>query len=193
MIDYVKVQPHHLFLIQPQFRPFLHFWTLIVFLGGWVSFKILLGLTYIDNQFWFLIWQQFWFLIWQHLGPLLHFFGSFGTIFLTLWSYFWGQDHCLFWKGSPIFCFIFGQNRDHFALFGPFRGFFFEVAVRIKTYFGTYLFKHSTLVLKVQAYFLVFNLATFLHFFASYGDIFFCPSGPFLYKSSQITLFWHKW
>ena len=125
MIDYVKVQPHHLFLIRPQFRLFLHFWTLIAFLGGWVSFKIFLGLTYIDNQFWFLIWQQFWFLIWQHLGPLLHFFGSFGTIFLTLWSYFWGQDQCLFWKCSPIFLFYIRPKLGPFCTFWFLSGFLF--------------------------------------------------------------------
>ena len=29
--------------------------------------------------------------LWPHFGPLLHFFGSFGVMFLVFWGYFWSR------------------------------------------------------------------------------------------------------
>ena len=62
-------------------------------LGFGSGSKTFLGPTYVDNQLWF--WKQnpiFLFFIWPHLGNFCTFFWPFGTIFLALWSYFWGRD-----------------------------------------------------------------------------------------------------
>ena len=52
-----------------------------------------------------------------------------------------------------------------FGLFGPF-GAICRVWVKPKNFFGTYLCRQSTLVLEVQPYLFVFNLATFRTLFA---------------------------
>ena len=173
MIDYVKVQPHHLFLIRPQFRPFLHFLDPYSFFGGLGLLQKFFG-TYLYRQS----------ILVFNLATILVFdlatFGASLALFWVLWDYlfdalelFLGPGSLFILEGQSYFLFYIRPKWGPFCTFWSLWGFFFEVAVRIKTYFGTYLFKHSTLVLKVQAYFLVFNLATFLQFFASYGDFFF--------------------
>ena len=87
MIDCVKRHPHLLFLILP-FLDFLDPSELFVGLGS--GPKTFLGLTYVDNQLWFFKYSSTClFLVQQHFGPLLHFFGPFGAIFLALLGYFW--------------------------------------------------------------------------------------------------------
>ena len=80
-------------------------------------------------------------------------------------------------KYSPIF-FVFNLTAfgASFALFWALRGYlfgtfgaFFGVRARLKNIFGTYLCCQSTLVLEVQPYLFVFNLAKFGAFFALLG------------------------
>ena len=61
---------------------------------------------------------------------------------------------------SYLFVFNLAKFGAFFALFGPF-GALFGVGVRFKNFFGTYLYRQSTLVLEVKPYLFVFNLATF--------------------------------
>ena len=127
-----------LFSIWPHLGPFLHFFGpfgaiffgplgLIVWLGS--GSKTFLEPTYVDNQLWFWKYSHiFLFSIWPHLGPFLHFFGTFGAIFWPFGAY------CV-------------------------------VGVRFKNIFGTYLCRKSTLVLEIQPYLFVYNLAKFGAFF----------------------------
>ena len=87
----------------------------------------------------------------------------------------------LFWKCSPIFSFQFGPIRDIFLLFGPFRA-IFEVVVRFKNFFGTYLCRQISLVFELQPFLFIFKLTTFSGLFCIFLDPFgfFFTFGAFL-------------
>ena len=91
------------------------------------------------------------------MGPLLHIFGSFEAIFLET-TYV--DNQLWFWKYYPVFSFLIWPYLGLFAFFRPFRA-IFGAGFRFKNFFGAYLYRQSTLVLEVQPYLFVFNLATF--------------------------------
>ena len=74
----------------------------------------------------------------------------------------------------PLFVFNLATIR---AFLDPFKA-IFEVGVRSKNFFGTYLCKQSTLVLEVQPYNFVFDSATL---WASFGHFFLAPWGYFCF------------
>ena len=90
-----------------------------------------------------------------------------------------------FGKGSSIFLFLIWPNLGPFALLRPF-GDIFKVGIRFKNFFRTYQCAHSTLVLEVQLYLFVLNLAIFGAPFAV-----FCPLGLFLGSGSCSKNFWN--
>ena len=75
-----------------------------------------------------------------------------------------------------LFVFNLATFGAFFALFWALRGYFFwpfgaycVVGVRFKNIFGTYLCRKSTLVLEIQPYLFVYNLAKFGAFFTFFG------------------------
>ena len=81
-----------------------------------------------------------------------------------------------FWKYSLIFfVFNFATFGASFALFGSLRAIFWPfwaflvVGVRFKNFFGTNLCIQLALVLKIQPYVFVFDMAEFRAFYALFG------------------------
>ena len=131
----LESQPHLFIFNLVKFGAFFELFLGLsgLFFGLGSDSKKLLLPTYIDNQLWFWKYSHiFLFSIWPHLGPFLHFFGSFRAIFLAVWGL------CV-------------------------------VGVRFKNIFGTYLCRKSTLVLEIQPYLFVYNLAKFGAFFTFFG------------------------
>ena len=162
----------------------LSFWPFWANLWVGVRFNTFLEPTYVDNQLWF--WKVsliFSFLIWSNLGPFLNYFWAFGGYFFGLGSdsknlllptYI--DNQLWFWKYSHIFLFSIWPHLGPFlhffgtfgAIFWPF-GAYCVVGVRFKNIFGTYLCRKSTLVLEIQPYLFVYNLAKFGAFFTFFG------------------------
>ena len=98
---------------------------------------------------------------WSHLGPLLHFFGSFGAIFWSFGAilesvrfknifgtYLCSQSTLVLEVQPYLFAFTSAKFGAFFALFGPL-GAIFGVEVRFKNIFGTYLHRLTTFILEV--------------------------------------------
>ena len=93
MINCVKVQPHHLFLIRPQFRPFLHFLNPYSFLGGLGQLQNIFG-TYLYRQS----------ILVFNLATILVFnlatFGASLALFWALWDYLFDALELFLGPGS---------------------------------------------------------------------------------------------
>ena len=177
-----------LFSIWPHLGPFLHFfgpfgaifWPFGAYCVVGVRFKNIFG-TYLCRQSTLVLESQ------PHLFIFnLVKFGAFFELFLGLSGLFFGlgsdsknlllptyiDNQLWFWKYSHIFLFSIWPHLGPFLhFFGPFGAIFWPfgaycvVGVRFKNIFGTYLCRKSTLVLEIQPYLFVYNLAKFGAFF----------------------------
>ena len=119
-------------------------------------------------------------------GAFFALFGLFGAIFgvgirfkNTIVTYLHRQSTLVLKVQPYLFVFNLATFGVTFALFWALRNYFLAlwglVGVRFKNNFGTYLCIKSTLVLEIQPYLIVFNLAkfgAFLTFFGPFEAIF---------------------
>ena len=139
-----------------------------------------MGPTYVSNQLLFLKYSHiflnydfapFWayWAIFNSLGVIFWLEVRFKTFFLSTKGIHLGEN-------SSIFFYLIWPHLGLFLHFsGPFGAFFWPfgaycvVGVRFKNIFGTYLCRKSTLVLEIQPYLFVYNLAKFGAFFTFFG------------------------
>ena len=194
------------FLIWSNLGPFWTFWAFRGFFLAGIRFKKFIA-TYLYRQPTLVLEVQPYLFVFN-----LATFGAFFALFWALRGYFFGplglivwlgsgsktfleptyvDNQLWFWKVSLIFSFLIWSNLGPFWTFWAFRGFFLA-GIRFKKFIATYLYRQPTLVLEVQPYLFVFNLATFGAFFALFWALrgyFFGPLGLIVWLGSGSKTF----